>query len=322
MRLYRGFGMGHAQQVLKNEVVHAIRRTARREFRFPPNSEIRKVFGYLLAYCLNEYDMELYAFCVMPNHYHGELGDLEGRRKEFLQTFHKLLSSVLNVLQGRVHQALFDNPGPSEVLALDPDAVLRNITYILLNPVRAGIERHSEDYSGLLIGPDDWGKELTFQRPDYYFRDFNKFKASLSFTPKAPPGYSPRQARELVDKMVKDGHAPIRREFDAVGRRFAGSKRVARRSINSAPKTPPGAFKTRPRYSFTHKATFIAALAATSNFRSDYKDAMDAFKLGERDVVFPMGTDLYRRRKMVDVEHDDGSSGWFRHYLPPPGRII
>ena len=311
--------MGRPRPELRFQVLHEVRRAARREFKFPATDENKQLFGYVLAYCLERYNMDIYAFCAMTNHLHRQVGDRDQSASRFRQTFHSLLSRAMAARDGTVHESLFDTQPTGVTIALDPDAAIRDVVYIALNPVRAGIIRTAIEYEGFTVGPWDWGVKRTFERPNYFFKDVTKFKDTLSFTAKPPPGFQHlplEEARQKTMDTIALGETQVQDVFEARGWRFGQIRTRKLRKTKTQSRS-----RIRPNFKSRCPKTMGRAQAWRRNFHAEYNEAKEAYHGGDTSVLFPVGTDLWGRLGFVDVRPDLETS-WYRFYRPPPGVVI
>lgn len=104
----------------------------------------KNLFLNLLEGCQKKYDLEIYAYCLMRNHYHLFLKTNEANLSKFMQQLTGTFAQKVNydtngsgaVFSGRFHSILVDS-----------DYYFLNLLrYIHLNPVEANICNLPEDY--------------------------------------------------------------------------------------------------------------------------------------------------------------------------------
>ena len=89
---------------------------------------------------------------------------------------------------------------------------------------------------------------------------------------------------------------PLDRERVEQGRRVLGMRRVRAQHWNAMPETTESMFGPVPKASGDNKWARIEVLQRCGRFRSAYEAARDAFRAGERNVEFPCGTWMMRKR--------------------------
>lgn len=137
---------------------HVISRGNGRMQIFLDDDDYRKFF-FVLSDVLDEYDMECWDFCAMPNHFHLVLVNLRPNLSEAMRHFNGEYGGWWNDIHtrcGHVYQGRF-----RDQIVQDDDYVRSLTRYIALNPVRARLARRPEDWpwssyrfiAGLEIAP-------------------------------------------------------------------------------------------------------------------------------------------------------------------------
>ena len=80
-----------------------------------------------------------------------------------------------------------------------------------------------------------------------------------------------------------------------------GMDAVLRQAHSDRPKSSEPRRKMNPRFASLNKWLRISAIKRYKEFVSDYMQAWEAFKLGNRNVVFPFGTYALRVHLGVNV---------------------
>jgi putative transposase len=157
----------------ENAAYHVMARGNRRETIFFADTDRHK-FLAKLDEALNKHKAELFAYCLMPNHYHLFL---RTRRPNLSTLIHDLNSSYANwlkakyglvgvIFQGRFKSIVVDADGYAAVLS----------AYIHLNPLRRKIVEKPEDY--LWSSYRDFlglrRKGLDHLRPEFILTSFNR----------------------------------------------------------------------------------------------------------------------------------------------------
>jgi len=129
--------------IYPNACYHVMNRGARRQQIFK-NDHHRTIFIDLLQECCKIFNIKIYAYCLMDNHYHLLLSTPEANLPRamrhlngvYTQTYNRLMKKDGSLFRGRYHAKL-----------VDEDCYRLLLTrYIHLNPVDAGIVKNPEEY--------------------------------------------------------------------------------------------------------------------------------------------------------------------------------
>ena len=101
-------------------------------------------FVRILGDVVEEFQIECWSYCVLPNHYHATLRPTEPNLSRALQVIHGTYAQWWNRKHGRVGHA-FQGRFKDQIVDTD-EYLLVLCRYIALNPVRAGLTR----------APDEW----------------------------------------------------------------------------------------------------------------------------------------------------------------------
>ena len=115
---------------------HVTQRGNRRQKVFFCNSDYRLYFKLLGEYC-NKANVEIWAYCLMPNHVHLVMvpGDVKGLHRSLAET-HRRYTSIINSREewsGYLWQGRFAS------FPMDEMYLYSAVRYVEMNPVRAGL---------------------------------------------------------------------------------------------------------------------------------------------------------------------------------------
>ncbi len=99
---------------------------------------------------LKFYNLIIYSYCLMPNHFHILIYS-GSRPGEITPYMHRFMTSYAIYLNKKYHLVgrVFQSPYKSKYIP--KNEVLKKVTkYIKDNPVKAGLVRHSHDYKWLM----------------------------------------------------------------------------------------------------------------------------------------------------------------------------
>ena len=108
-----------------------------------------------------------------------------------------------------------------------------------------------------------------------------------------PRAFSNMNTREYslkINKRVSAEEQAIRNDFDSKKKKFLTAKKVLSQSPKTIPKTSGPHFKMNPRVACCKKWLRIKILRQLKAFFDEYKDALENFCAGDRNVIFPYGT--------------------------------
>jgi hypothetical protein len=196
----------------------------------------------------------------------------------------------MNALQGQWENFWAAEPCNVVRLVTDDD-VADKIAYVAANPVAAGLVMRPQEWPGFVAWEE---KVFVATRPMEYFRKDGTCPAELTLAVEAP--------------TLRDEERGTETWSDRIARRISSSVEAAHRAIRQAGR----AFMGREAVlaaSFAQRAasyeekrwiipTFAARLGfvrerlrqAERHFRARYRVALERWRSGRRDAVFPFGT--------------------------------
>ncbi len=170
------------------------------------NNGLKNEFIGLLKEKLKIYKVEIYAYCIMSNHYHIVMKNSNMMMSDYMRTVEStfaLLYNKINKRNGYVFQDRFKSP------IIENDYYLKNaVLYVLFNPERSGIVEDPFEYKWSSI-MELFAKirQIDFITNTGYierlFADYNDFVKQLI-------GWS---GRELPIKKYKEGEVLGSEEF-------------------------------------------------------------------------------------------------------------
>jgi hypothetical protein len=222
----------------------------------------------------------------MSNHHHMVLTDPRGELPNFLRELHRLTAKAMNAAQGQWENLWAAEPCSAVELADDED-IIDKIAYVAVNPVAAGLVAHPEEWPGLSAWTEG---VMSATKPPVYFREHGECPEAVSLTV-VPPHWSHVRAplariRAAIAYKGMQAHRKIR----IAGRSFVGRTAVltgsfVRRAVSFEPKRV-----VVPTVAAKNPEARKTLLAIHKAFRAGYRRALDAWKAGVREMVFPFGT--------------------------------
>lgn len=284
------------RQVLSGSTYLVTRRCSERRFFLRPSAQTNAIFRYVLAAIAERYEILLHAFCVLSNHYHLVLTDPHGRLPEFHRDLDGLVARAMNRLLGR-RESFWDPDSYSAVRLEDPGAVLAKVAYVLANPVAAGLVRRASEWPGLWSDPELIGGEaaVRVERPRGFFRDAGPMPASATLQLHRPPGFeADSRFSGTVRDLLREAEASAAADQATRGLAFLGVARVLAQRPGAAPREREPLRGLVPRIATRDRWRRVEALLRLAGFARAYREALEAWRTGVRDVLFPAGTWLMR----------------------------
>ena len=272
------------------------RRTHHRQFRFLPTDEMRGAFHVVVDGACRRTGLRVLAFMAMSNHYHAVVEDVEGRISEWESEVNGLLARFANAVQGSESHVWDAQEGRD--IALDGlPKIAEKVAYTLVNPTKAGLVAAPSAWPGAMTRLEDigTGRGRVEQRPTRFFREKGPVAAEAALVSHTPSGCDEATFRAAVKAAYERQLAEARAAVRASGRGYLGVAKVLKQS-------PFGSPRTRERHNAGEQAVPLRRVAGSTpeqtasmvarelGFRRDYAVGLGRLKSGERDVVFPAGT--------------------------------
>jgi REP element-mobilizing transposase RayT len=263
------------------------RRCDQRTFRLRPSDETNDIFRYCIARAARQTGVLVHAVCVMSNHEHIVLTDVEGRLPDFTRELHRNTAKAVNASQGQ-----FENLWSADrchVLELgDETDVIRKIAYLAANPVDAGLVERPEDWPGVMCLPGDEVREERVARPEVYFGKIRSAPEEEMLRIVPPPGME--SVAERVAAAVEERLEAAWAKMREAGWAFLGRAGVLAISFVKRAKSFEKKWQLVPQIAARSGPLRKKLLEAQREFRRAYYAALDAWCAGVRSAVFPVGT--------------------------------
>jgi len=283
------------RQVLPGTRYLVTRRCSERRFFLRPSTAVNAIFRYVLAVAAERHGILVHAYCVLSNHFHLVVTDPRGRLPWFHRDLDGLVARAVNATLGR-WESFWDPDSYSAVRLVSDEDVLEKMVYVLANPVAAGLVRRGRDWPGLWSDPRQIGGEpVTVERPKEFFREGGPMPRTIRLELHRPPGFEGDRAfadelmRRLEEVEARTA-AGLRRE----GRSVLGVRRVLAQRPRSSPAPGEPRRTLNPRVACRNKWGRVEALLRLAEFVREHREALEAWRAGVRDALFPAGTWLMR----------------------------
>ncbi|HSM91826.1 MAG TPA: hypothetical protein VLT47_03005 [Anaeromyxobacteraceae bacterium] len=279
------------RQVLPGDTYLLTRRCSERRFFLRPSKKTDAIFLYLLAYAAASCEVQVHAFCVLSNHVHIVVTDLHARLPEFNRILNGLVARATNCLLGR-WESFWDPDSYSAVRLETTDAILEKMVYVLANPVAAGLVRRGSEWPGLWSDPGlIGGMIIEAPRPEGFFRKSGRMPAVARLQLTRPPGFEDDAAFiERLNQLLREAEDQAAAQLAEKGRSFLGPARVLAQHPRARPAPGEPRRGLKPRVACRAKWKRIEALQRLKEFGWAYRQALEAWRAGARDALFPHGT--------------------------------
>ena len=291
------------RQVIPGDTFMTTRRVSERRFFLRPDEVVNSIIEFCIGLAALKHGILLHCLAVLTNHYHLQATDPLGNLPDFLRDANRMIAQCLNKYWNR-KEALWSSDKPSVVSLLDEGAQLRNIIYITLNPVRAGLVSDYRKWPGVLYSARDWNSAgKTVKRPEYFNADSSvPEQITLSFVP--PPALAARDLEQVyqeVQEAIDEEQRALRTEVTSSGRCFMGVKRIVEVNPFDRPTTQEQSNEVNPRISASDPEVMHKGKARLKYFWQVYREALSKLRAGV-EAVFPYGTFWNRRFLGVPCE--------------------
>ncbi len=283
--------MSHPRRVIPGEIYLVTRRCSQRTFRLRPSAETNRIFLYCLAFAAQRTGVTLHACCVMSNHHHLVVTDVRGVLPDFLRELHRLTAKAINASQGQWDNLWASDPCNVVRLVTDED-IADKVAYVAANPVAAGLVAQSEQWPGVLL----WGESSRrVTRPTSYFREGGTCPRELTLRLERPSVRDgavtgPREWKERVVRAIASKVAAAYRAVREAGREFLGRAVVLGASFIQRAQSYEVRFGVIPTFAAKARSVREELGRVERYFRARYRQALEQWRDGWRDVAFPTGT--------------------------------
>jgi REP element-mobilizing transposase RayT len=140
--------MGRPLRRQKKRRIYSIHnRTLHQKYFFRPSEEVNAIILGLLAKMADRYDIEIFAFVFMSNHFHLLARSQSLQMHLFMRDLQSQLASKLNRHWGRT--GTFFERRYTATAVLDDDALTDKLRYTVCNPCESNLVRHPKLWEGL-----------------------------------------------------------------------------------------------------------------------------------------------------------------------------
>jgi hypothetical protein len=233
----------------------------------------------------------------MSTHEHLIVTDTKGVLPDFLRRLHRLVALGTKVLR-KWEGPTWDHERASVVRLLTEQAVIEKLAYVMANPVKAGLVRRAREWPGITVLPQELGRRTwRIARPEVYFDAGNpQWPDTVELSLTMPPGlqdrYTEEEVRNAVSQELERQEQLAHQEVKKRNWRVLGAERIRRLSPYRRATSFERLRDRNPTFAVGRgqKNVFFNAVAQLRAFRRAYRQALEQWRAGMRDAVFPPGT--------------------------------
>lgn len=285
--------MSTPRPVIKGRTVFVTRRCILRQFLLLPDDKINQAILYCLGVASQDHGVELHAFVAESNHHHGEYSDPFAKLPDFFRDFHQLLAKCVNVHRRRWGN-VWANQQTSVVECVEPEDAFGRMIYIVTNPAKDHLVERSHQWPGVnSLTLQLLDKEITVKRPHWFFDPNGTMPKEVTLRFTRPPGFEHLTHEEWVAKVqaaVAEVEAAAAKERTEKGTHVLGVKGIKRQHHTDNPTSHEERRNINPRVACKNKWRRIETLQQNKQWLADYRAALEAYRAGNKSVLFPHGT--------------------------------
>ena len=253
-----------------------------------PTRKIEKMIGGIIARYQEAFDIEIYAYCFLTNHYHLLIRAPRGNADEFIENVNREIARRMNFKLKRSGKFWSRRYDDLTVGDNDEDR-LRAFLYVNTNPTKHGVARDSRKWLGLNSYNHSLNeRDRTFTFYHYSAEDdapkSTKHCLKLSPLPQLKDRTQEERRLFLEEKLREHGDTLIK-EGEAEGKGFSTEEQILSQEPGEKPKNVSKS--NRPHCYTGDVETWIATKKAERKRRYEYKEASFEYRLGNKRVNFP-----------------------------------
>lgn len=291
----------------------------------PWDPRVQQGWLYTLASAASDLDIDVHLTSLVINHHHTSVSAPHANISAFTHRLHQPMSCFINtLLQERGFDAMdhvWDGDRPHRMRLLDAEAMMTQLVYEKVQAVAAGLVNRPEDMPGFVFDWSLWrrGCVVRVDAPEVYFDlRFRPKTQELDFRPPAVLlALFDWDIERLIFHMRKLEDLAIKRILRQRTRPCRGAQAVLKIHPFDEPRTRRStrggtvpSFRIGAR-GMVARETRIVSSMETSAFREEHRLASLDFRQGNRERVFPYGTDKMAKLYGVRVEEE-----------PKPGALL
>ena len=319
--------MSSPRTAIPQVTIALTRRTTLRKAALGPwDPLVQQGWLYNLAEASTYLDVDVHLTSLVINHHHTSISSKHKNISAFLHRLHQPMSCFVNtLLQQRGFDALdhvWDGDRPHRMRLLDAEAMMTQLIYERVQAVAAGLVDRPEDMPGFVFDWSMWrpGCIVQVDAPDDVYFDLRFRPKTRRIDFRAPTvllALFDWDVERLIFYMRKLEAIAIKRILRQRTRPCRGAAAVLKIHPFDEPRTRRAtrggtvpSFRIGARGMVARETRIISSLETTA-FREEHRQASLDFREGNRERVFPYGTDKMAQLYGVRVEEE-----------PKPGALL
>ncbi len=257
-------------------------RTVESRLWIPANSRTRRIIGGIIARYQEAFDIVIYAYAILGNHYHMLIRAPKQNTDEFCENVNREIARRLNWINGR-KGPLWARRYTDQAVASSDD-LLEAFLYVVTNSAHHGLVENPKDWPGL----NCYNHVIDQKDREFYFTHYSKptKRKSRHYIKISPlpdfKGLTRKQRARRLGKLLHERRSFVMRQKQG---RFLGVAAVRQQRPGALPKitkeSPRGAF-------YTKQLSLMAGLKHEARVRKfKYTQASRRYRLGDENVIFP-----------------------------------
>ena len=273
---------------------------------FSNNRRLKRLFVTYLAKYQLKYQVIIYGFIIMDNHYHLIASFPLGNRADFLRSYNGILAKITaRVCPQFIDGRLWARRAKIQVFERKED-LEHWFFYLSLNPVSSGLVEFISDYDSYNSFLDsvsgnnpkfkmiDWEEyrrrflEDPFTKPEDCYKEYTLIFTRLSDY----KNLSTEEYRKLMKNKLEERRKALVKERRSKKKGFAGKKNLEKVKPGALPKETKKSKRNSKRpiiltLCVETKSQFLKEYFSIVN---QYKEASELYRKGMENIIFPRGT--------------------------------
>lgn len=281
-------------------------RTALSELLLRPCPILNEIVGGIIAKYSTIYNIEIFALCVLGNHYHMLVRAPEASLPLFVENMNREIALRVNRYLGR--SGHFWSRRYDDLIVLEGADVLEALLYIVTNSVKHGLVRHPNSWPGIC----SYRQAIGFKEKTYRFCNFTEYHKARRLAARSgeyvcrsdfeeqyvlkikPLSDLPELAKMTVsgvERLINQRTSKLVSQRISTGEGFLGRRRVLAQPAQGV--FPKKTNKTnRPSCYSKNVVATLDYRETERKRRANYRDCSFLFRLGNFNILFPKFTIL------------------------------
>ena len=246
-----------------------------------PSTKINNIIGFYLAKSLEIFDVKIFSYVFLSNHFHIIIQAPEGKISDFMAYFQSNVARTINS-EYKWSGALWHGRFSAEPI-LDDEALIGRIRYIFAHGVKEGLVEKCVEWPGLSSAKDFLtGGARIFRYYDKTDKEEKEYKLKLTQIPQWI-GLGFDEVKKRVKALIKEAE-----EWGKKSKKFSsvlGVENVKKQNPHTRPKNIKESI--RPLCHTTRVKLYKEYKQIYMKFVELYREASVKFRSGDLFVKFP-----------------------------------